>query len=201
MVACHASPSLPEILAPHWYMLQLFDFRLVREPVQTEGKTEGKRHRPQAVQEVTTIREKLEKMKVERGTYMFIEFAHRYLRIFLLQGQTPEQCIEDAAFCINFIGFWTRDIELRAKAAEGQEGPNQFTLKDNCLTRETCQDILISCNNVILLARIFSEDEHLSKVKVDMSRLSSRFSEYLFQASHIICYWYLAQSVICSHIG
>lgn len=86
----------------------------------------------------------------------------------------PRQAVKAAAFVLACLGFWETSI----RNSEGR-----LNLKDNFLTCETKKDIIIACNFVILVAtymRQFCEKNDVF-VKVDYSRLSSRFTEYGFQ--------------------
>jgi len=68
------------------------------------------------IEEVTKVRDALKQAPRQRGAYWYMEFCHRFLRIFLIPGRDPGLCVQDAAFCIMFLGFWRRDVSLREKA-------------------------------------------------------------------------------------
>lgn len=153
-------------------MWQIFDFIQVREG---SGGTQRL-----LVKEKSDVRELL-KAEAKKGgpdagdyrvTYLYIDAVHRFLRIFLIKGRTPEQIIADAAYFIMFMTFWRRDLQQR-------EG---VSLTQNCLALQLCRDSLITCASVILSCKIFRVwSEHGRPVKVDFSHWSSRWSEYLFQ--------------------
>ena len=115
----------------------------------------------------------------DRGTYLFYEFVHRYLRIFVIQDRAPRDIISDAVFCILFIAFWRRDIKLRQLSNRYNLGPNTASVTQNFITTQTATDVLITCNMVVLSSLLFSKN--FPNVRVDLSRMSSRFSEYVFQ--------------------
>lgn len=98
----------------------------------------------------------------------------------MIKGRQPVDIVGDAAFCIMFIGFWRRDIDLRANESASL-GPKVARFDQNCLTNETCHDVVLTCTTVILSMKLFWT--HYKNVKVDWSRVSNRFSEYLFQVS------------------
>ena len=61
--------------------------------------------------------------------------------------------------------------------------PGQVSLKENFITIETCRDVLISCNGIILAAafhRLACAEQGIC-LAWDPSRFSSRFDEYTFQ--------------------
>lgn len=130
-------------------MLKIFDFCL-----HAESGT---------VTEVTKVRDEMQKDDEYYGIYLFVEFCHRYLRMFVIKGITPDQIVKDAAFCIMFIGFWRRDIKMRGRFAN---------LTNNFLTVETARDVLISSNMAILLVKYFGI--HFPNIFLDISRASSR---------------------------
>lgn len=157
--------------------MQVFDFEKVKA-----ARVNGQRRtRAFEVRECSRVRDLLKESGETYGTYLFVEFCHRYLRIFLIHGRSPKNVIEDAAFCILFIGLWRRDIDLRSKASAGQLGPKASTLQANCLSYQTCTDVLVTCNSVILGAMLFSKE--YPKFVCDFGRMSSKFSEYVFQVS------------------
>lgn len=56
-------------------------------------------------------------------------------------------------------------------------------LQENFLSRQTKQDVLIACNNILLaikLLRLYAEAEMV--LEFEPGRLSSRYCEYTFQA-------------------
>ena len=128
--------------------------------------------------QTSIIRDFLKSNADTYGTYLYVEFCHRFLRPFVIKDTTPVHAAEDAAFCIMFIGLWHRDIDQWAtnKNWKEQEANNRGV---NCITNETCDDVLIACNMLIQVIVLFREK--YPNVLIDFSRLSSRFSEYVFQ--------------------
>ncbi|KAK9822335.1 hypothetical protein WJX74_009162 [Apatococcus lobatus] len=107
----------------------------------------------------------------DRAGYMFLEFGHRYLRTFMMEERDMDAVLHDCAFCITFVGIWRRDVLARPGV----------DLRKGFLTRETATDVLTSCQTLVLAVMLFRE--HYPHVKMVPSRLSSRFSEYVF--SHL----------------
>ncbi|GAX85103.1 hypothetical protein CEUSTIGMA_g12523.t1 [Chlamydomonas eustigma] len=89
------------------------------------------------------------------GLYLFIEFGHRYLRMLLLKGRQPIEVVKDAAFCIMFVGIWRRDIDLRAQESKDNVGAKTARYDNNCLTPQTCHDIVFTCTMIILSTKLF----------------------------------------------
>ncbi|GAX85923.1 hypothetical protein CEUSTIGMA_g13339.t1 [Chlamydomonas eustigma] len=138
------------------------------------------RKRPHVMVETDIVRENVRSSGAENyGLYMFLEFGHRYLRMFL--ERRPIDIVKDAAFCIMFIAFWRRDIDIRARAsAADTNGPRTARYDSNCLTSQTCHDIVFTCTGLILSVKLLREQ--FPSTKIDFSRFSSGFSEYFFQA-------------------
>jgi hypothetical protein len=91
------------------------------------------------------------------------------LLLLALQGRPVRDVIVDAAYCIIFLGMWRRDVVNNPRA----------DIRTSYITTETHSDMLLACNAVILTAMVFGM--HYPGVKIDWSRMSSRFSEYVFQ--------------------
>ena len=68
----------------------MFDFELVHET---------NRNCAFEVRETTSVRDVLIADATEYGTYIFLEFCHRYLCILVIKDRTPEHIIEDATRC------------------------------------------------------------------------------------------------------
>lgn len=118
------------------------------------------------------------------GSYLITEFFHRYTRIWVVNHRTPSDVARDAAFCIWFIGLWREDLNRTEEklSNEGQANKRQqplSSLTENCFTAQTCDDIIISCTMVIIAILVFQK-QHPGAI-FEPSRLSSRFSEYVFQ--------------------
>ena len=54
------------------------------------------------------------------GNYLWVEFIHRYTRIFVVSGRTVDECIVDAGFCITFLGRWQQSIKDLPLQPNGQ---------------------------------------------------------------------------------
>lgn len=168
--------------------------------------TSGKSAKPQkliGIHETTKVRDYLalqEKANgLSWGNAMFIEFGHRYLRPFVVKDQPLQQIISDCVYCICFVGFWRRDIMMRsgtlkeghkngrfakqkksgASAAAAAARKSKINMKENFMTMELMNDVLISCQMLILDIIMFGKKH--PKVKFEAGRFSSRFSEYTFQ--------------------
>ena len=137
------------------------------------------RHRPFEIKETHRVRPHLLSDPRTYCSYLFVEFVHRYLRIFVIQDRAPRDIISDAVFCILFIAFWRRDISLRQKADNTNIGVTTASLCKNFITSQTATDVLITCNMVVLASLLFRK--RFPNVRFDLSRMSSRFSEYVFQ--------------------
>lgn len=114
------------------------------------------------------------------GTYLYLEFLHRYTRAFVMNN-SPEQCIKDAGFCITFLGRWHQSL-LDQPRRSHDGSPPMVILKKNFLTMQTFKDSLISLNVLVLMVlalRRFSQATG-RKVQWVPSYLSSRFVEYTF---------------------
>ena len=108
--------------------------------------------------------------------------------MFLLQRK-PLQVVEDAAFCLQWLGFWRRDVKQRHDVNSFKANKKMPGLKavskmvanseENLMTSRTMEDVTFTCQMVILSVKLFRD--HFSHVKIDFGRMSSRFSEYLFQ--------------------
>ncbi len=63
---------------------------------------------------------------------------------------TPQVAIEDAAWCLGFVGHWETAIR--------KADPNlELGVGKNFLTNQTRQDVIIACNNVIPAAVLMRE--------------------------------------------
>ena len=165
---------------PLVYPPQVFDFKKVSGAQYLDKNGEKQRNRPSDIIETTCVRDLHRADARSYGTYMFLEFVHRYLRIFVIRGRKPRDIIKDAVFCILFIGLWRRDIKLRRLSNQATLGPNNVaTLVENFITTQTATDVLITCNMVVLLSILFTR--RFPNIRMDLSRISSRFSEYVFQ--------------------
>jgi hypothetical protein len=122
------------------------------------------------VYEKSTVRDAFRTGGDYYGLWLFLTFAHTYTRIFIMKDRQVIQVLEDCGFCLAFLAYWRKgmdDIKVST------------TIKDNFLTSETYQDIVLSLNAVVLLAKLFAL--RFPNMKFDPSRFSSRYVEYMFQ--------------------
>ena len=156
----------------------MFDFEQVHATQYKDAQGKKQRARHFDIKETSHVRDHLLADPRDYGTYLFVEFVHRYLRIFVIQERTSRERVKDAIFCILFIAFWRRDIKIRQLANRGNLGTIASVTK-NFITSQTATDVLITCNQVVLLSLLFKS--RFPNVMIDLSRMSSRFSEYVFQ--------------------
>lgn len=147
--------------------LRLFDFTI------KQSRDAASKRMFTRITEVNRVRTYLLQQPHDYGTYLYVNLCHRFLRMFVIKDLTPREVVKDAAFCILFLGFWKRDLKI----IQPQE---YIDLRQHFLTSETFQDVLICCNVIILVVELMAQ-EH-PHIRIDFSRLSSRFSEYVFQA-------------------
>ncbi|CAH3193253.1 unnamed protein product [Porites evermanni] len=83
------------------------------------------------------------------GTWAFLYVAWHYTEIFFSLHASLRERIKYAAFLAIFFSFWRNWIVIS----------NAFSLKQNFLTRECFQDVLLSCHFVVILISYF-RDEH-----------------------------------------
>ena len=153
-------------------LLQVFDFKSIKDP---------SKKRPFSIVETTTVRDFIRGLgPTYHGLYLYIEFGHVFLRIFLMQG-TPLQAVQDANFCILFTCFWRRDIEQRQTAAIGNvDGKAKIVnIANNAVTSVLFDDVNITGQTVTLAVALFMRRHR--EARVDFGRSSSKWSEYLFQ--------------------
>jgi hypothetical protein len=104
------------------------------------------------------------------GLYLVLLLAHKYTGIFVLKNRPVQDVINDCGWCLSFLAYWHKSMsDMKVKS----------TMKENFLTAETFQDMVISLNAVVLMAKYFAV--HHPNMVFDPSRLSSRFVEYMFQ--------------------
>ena len=154
---------------------RLFDFKM-------DPKTK-------LLSETTVVREALCNA-ADYPTWLYINCAHRFFRIFWLKGRTPLEKVQDAAYVIMLLGFWKRDFTLRSgKGSNFVWGngisPRQVPItakdvKSNFIAMELFRDTELTCMNLILGVNLFRT--HYNKYMFILSRMSSKYNEYLFQA-------------------
>ena len=83
------------------------------------------------------------------GTLAFLYVAWHYTEIFFSLHASLRERIKYAAFALIFFSLWRNWILIS----------DAFSLKQNFLTRECFQDVLLSCHFVVILVSYF-RDEH-----------------------------------------
>lgn len=83
------------------------------------------------------------------GTWAFLYVAWHYTEIFFSLHASLRERIKYAAFVVIFFSLWRNWILIS----------DAFSLKQNFLTRECFQDVLLSCHFVVILISYF-RDEH-----------------------------------------
>lgn len=69
------------------------------------------------------------------------------MRVFVIRGRTPQDIIEDCAYCMFFVIFWRRDVQQR-----------KYTkLQKNFITSETYQDVLCLCQSLVVTVKWFRQ--------------------------------------------
>jgi hypothetical protein len=91
-----------------------------------------------------------------------------------------EQGVRDAAFCLHYLLNWRHWLlEYAPKLSKPSHLHSRYGLTDNFLSRQTFVDIVNMCQSRILLVKMYRE--RYSRLKIAPERVSSRFSEYVFQ--------------------
>ncbi|KAK9841255.1 hypothetical protein WJX74_002633 [Apatococcus lobatus] len=99
---------------------------------------------PARTVEDTGIIEALDSTPDYYGLQLFLQFGHRFMRIFVIKDRSPREHAADAAWCIAFVGYWERLLRDAKDTAH-------INMKENFITRQTKQDVLIACNCMDLL--------------------------------------------------
>lgn len=97
------------------------------------------------------------------GTYLYLEFLHRFLAIFITD-MAPTEAITNAAFCMSFIGYW----DAAVRKLEKDDNPF-VNLRSNFLTMQTKKDVLIACNAVVLATKLMREFCKEKKVRPEIA--------------------------------
>ena len=124
---------------------------------------------------LASLRAALLKIPEFYGTYLFMEFFHRFTRIFVVK-RSVEDSLKDVGFCLAFLGRWHQSI------VEQLNGPAMANLKKNFITAETYKDCIIALNSLVLLVLYLKKVETETGVKQEWvpGRMSSRHVEYTF---------------------
>lgn len=88
------------------------------------------------------------------ATRLYITFMHNFLSIFVTD-MNPEEAVYHAAWRLGFIGYWETSLRKAGGVA---------SVKDHFLSRETAQDVIITCNGVILYAAAMRDFCFVKKV-------------------------------------
>lgn len=116
----------------NWAAAQRTCFPSVRQCLEriTSGNNDKSIHDPSAI-----------------GTHMYLEIIWYYMEIFISMEAGLKERVSYATLVVTFLGIWRNYVILH---------PN-LNLKDNFITRETFQDILLSCHLAVMLISIFGE--------------------------------------------
>ena len=91
-----------------------------------------------------------------------------------------EQAVKDAAWCLNFAMYWRYWLDCVApELHRPHDMADGFSVSSHLLTRETFLDIINMCECRILLVKLYRDKGIPYRIRGD--RISSRFSEYIFQ--------------------
>jgi hypothetical protein len=119
--------------------------------------------------EKRTVRDFLKDTAEYAGSWLYVEMSHAYASIFLLVDMSLKEMLVRAAFVLTILGYWDMSIS---------HDP-QHTVKENFLTKETKDDIILSLNNIILAVKFFSQ--RYPHVQFTPNKWSSKECEYAFQ--------------------
>ena len=126
------------------------------------------------------------------GTYTFILMGYR-LKQAWLDDDNPIEAIEHAGWVLTALLYWRYWLHEREKNPD-RLSSDHYTVKQHHMTRETFLDSIISCSTRVLVFILYrGEEDEEGNLKEDRiaeslrqwkpigNRLSSRFSEYIFQ--------------------
>ena len=82
------------------------------------------------------------------GLWAFLDIVYHYMEIFVSLKASLTDRIEYASYVVNFLGIWRNHIILS----------QDYTLRENFLSRETFQDVLISCHFAVMLILDFADN-------------------------------------------
>ena len=81
------------------------------------------------------------------GLEIYLEVIWYCMEIFVSLTATLSECVSYAPLVVTFLGIWKKIIVLHP----------ELSLKSNFITRETFQNVLLSCHFAVILIAIFSE--------------------------------------------
>ena len=117
------------------------------------------------------------------GLHLYANFANRFIGLFLNQDRLPLDMIEDCGYVINFLSAWYQislAIAENAKNSTDERIQRQNEFNKIFVSKETMQDIIVTCNSIIYLLMFKAAKQSASAIK--MSKLSTRFNEYSFSS-------------------
>ena len=82
-----------------------------------------------------------------QGTHMYLQIIWYYMDIFISCKADLKERVSYAALVVTLLGVWRKYVLLH---------PN-LNLKQNFITRETFQDIILSCHFAVMMISLFSE--------------------------------------------
>ena len=109
------------------------------------------------------------------GTNAYLEMLHKYIDIFYSTTLTLLQRCRNASYVISFLRLW-RLVVLNDKCRK--TGQKNYTLKKNCITKQSFDDFSISCHSAALLIR--ASRDLANQHPVAFSSTGSDCCEHLF---------------------
>lgn len=148
--------------------LRLFDFKREQRGVHKGGKS----WTVECVLPTDTIRRRLALTPEYRGLWWYLEFCHRFTRLFLVKGLDPREIAYGCGWCLSFLGYWHLATSVGVKA-------NTLSMAKNFITMELWTDIASTLNSMLLLLRVYHD--HFPHVRFTPGRLSTKYCEHTFQ--------------------
>ena len=105
------------------------------------------------------------------GTLAYLNMAWRYVEIFYSLQASLEERVSNASYVCNFLRIW----RLWVFKTKG------LALKENFLSRETFQDVTISCHHVVLFMKAYRD--FAPNYPLEFQRLGSDVCEEFFSAN------------------
>ena len=95
--------------------------------------------------------------------------------MFVVKSMDVRNVIINCGFCISFLGYWRKSIVNHTV--------QDLSITSDFITAQTRQDVIISCNMIVLLVKYMRLwcQKHDVDLPLSAGRVSSRFSEYVFQ--------------------
>ena len=82
------------------------------------------------------------------GIWVYLDVIYHYMEIFVSLPASLEERIENAGYVVHFLGIW-RNYVIMSK---------DLSLCVNFISRETFQDVLLSCHFAVMLVIDFAEN-------------------------------------------